>query len=166
MGLDVCVYCDCVEKQKLIEPHPYPKQLFIGRNGSPEIRSVDAAKVERHDTWMQMPPCKHDEMTAASAHLGNAGHIKLLRDSLSASDGLQKQCPTLLSRVLQSGTHTGDFLTNHQVISLASELKALKKTDLGAVGLTSPQVVFLRSLISDLNLISKAALKLQKPIAF
>ena len=46
MGLDAVVFCDCVEKNRLKSPHPYPGLLYISPNGSPEIRSRSSAKHE------------------------------------------------------------------------------------------------------------------------
>jgi len=59
MGLDAVVFCDCVEKGRLMVQHPYPRLLYIARNGSPEIRSKDPGKVDEHDKWMDLrhAPC-------------------------------------------------------------------------------------------------------------
>jgi hypothetical protein len=166
MGLDACVYCDCVEKNRLSTPHPYPKQLYIERNGSPEIRSVDSAKQEKHDAWIQATPCKHDEMTVDDAYLGNAGFIGLLRDALRGASSMLPACPVLLSKVLYSGTHTGDFLSPVQVSLLHEELQQLKAVDLRASGLPRPQIKPCLSLLAELERLSKSALKIRKPIAF
>lgn len=41
MGLDACVYCDCVERGKLQTLHPYPELLFVTESGRPEVNSDD-----------------------------------------------------------------------------------------------------------------------------
>jgi hypothetical protein len=166
MGLDACVYCDCVEKRRLKRPHPYPKQLYIGRNGSPEIRTVDAAKIERHDTWMQLPPCEHEEMNADSSHLGNMGFIGVLRDALTGVSSQLPKCPILLGRVLYNGIHTGDFLSVGQVKRLLREIELLELVDLRLVGFPRNQVKPLTAVTSELRRLAKCALKLKKPIAF
>jgi hypothetical protein len=52
MGLDAVVFCDCVEKDRLKSPHPFPRLLYISPNGSPEIHSRSQAKIEQHYDWM------------------------------------------------------------------------------------------------------------------
>jgi hypothetical protein len=166
MGLDACVYCDCVEKNRLKKPHPYPRQLYVAKNGSPAIRSVDSDKIDSHDTWMEKAPCKHDEMTVASAHLGSAGFIQTLSDTLTGVASHLPPCPILMRKVLYSGTHTGDSLSPLQVLRLVNELQQLKAAELRAAGLSTEQIEPIRSLIAELNRLAKAALKLEKPIAF
>ena len=65
MGLDAVVFCNCVEMKRLKVPHPFPKLLYVESNGSPEIRSQNRAKVDRHDEWMALPPCRHRDMLVA-----------------------------------------------------------------------------------------------------
>jgi len=166
MGLEAWVYCDCVEKKRLSKPHPYPKQLFIGRNGSPEIRSVDPVKIERHDAWLQLPPCRHDEMTAESSYLGNMGFIGGVQKTLASFSSLLPACPILLGKVLYNGTHTGDFLNIEHVESLARELEQLRSVNLQRARIPIEQQEPLRSVTAELTRLSKAALKLRKPIAF
>lgn len=166
MGLDASVFCDCVEKNRLKKPHPYPKQLYISRNGSPEIRSVDSVKIDKHDAWMQLPPCKHADMNAGSSHLGNMEYIHGVRDALASVSSQLPTCPILLDKVLFSGTHTGDILSVRQVRRLAQELERMKSVDLRLAGIPKEQLKSLRSVISELSRLAKTALELKKPIAF
>ena len=84
MGLDATVFCDCVERGRLTVPHPYPGLLYIASNGSPEIRTKDPAKVEKHDQWIDLPPCKHEQMRVDGCDLGNAWFITDLYGILSS----------------------------------------------------------------------------------
>ena len=166
MGLEAWVSCDCVEKNRLKKPHRYPNQLHIGKNGSPEIRSVDPVMLDEHDAWMQLPPCRHDEMTVESSYLGNMGFVAGVRNTLASFSSLLPACPILLGKVLYSGTHTGDFLTVKQVESLAKELEQLKSVNLRRAGIPIDQHKPLRSITAELTRLAKTALKLRKPIAF
>jgi hypothetical protein len=165
MGLDAAVFCDCVEKGRLTVPHPYPRQLYIARNGAPEIRSKDRTKVDEHDQWMELPPCKHSEMMLEGCHI-NMWFVSRLYDLLS--DALRKrgqQCPVLLGKVLYSGAHCGDHLTVRDVRRLANELDQLKGVRLsqGALVEDAPEIP---KTMKALRRLVKSALAINKPIAF
>jgi len=131
MGLDAVVFCDCVEKKRLKVPHPYPRLLYISPNDSPEIRSKDAEEIERHDEWMELPPCEHEAMMLGGCVLGNMSLVERVRDALGeAPKPPLPRCSVLLGRVLYCGTHTRDHLTIAQVQRLAKELRQLKGLDL------------------------------------
>ena len=166
MGLDVAVYCDCVERKRLLKAHPHPRQLYIARNGSPETRTKSATKIEAHDAWMEQSPCRHTEMTAAHCHLGSIGRIAEVREILRALPPSLPNLPVLLGKVLYSGSHTGDFLTAKQVANLRSELAHLEGFDFGATRIARSKIKDLLSICSDLARVSKTAAELGKPIAF
>src|SRR5579872_4168604 len=107
MGLDAAVFCDCVETKKLKVPHPFPRLLYVLKSGQPEIRSKDAAKIAAHDAWMELPPCKHEDMMVDGCSLGNAGGVAVIREALKPR---RTTFPILLNKVFYSGTHCGDFL--------------------------------------------------------
>lgn len=112
MGLDAVVFCDCVEKKRLKVPHPYPRLLYISPNGSPEIRSKDPEEIERHDEWMELPPCEHEAMMLGGCVLGNMSLVERVRDALGeALKPPLPRCSVLLGRVLYCGTHTRGHLT-------------------------------------------------------
>lgn len=67
MGLDAVVFCDCVETNRLKVPHPFPKLLYVESNGSPEISSKSPAKIDKHDEWMNLPPCQHEGMMVVAS---------------------------------------------------------------------------------------------------
>ena len=78
MGLDAVVFCNCVETEKLRVPHPFPLLLHILKDGRPEIRSKDTAKITAHEAWMALPPCKHNDLIADGCSLGNAGGVSTI----------------------------------------------------------------------------------------
>ncbi|MGA2414924.1 MAG: hypothetical protein ABSF59_10765 [Candidatus Sulfotelmatobacter sp.] len=167
MGLDAVVFCDCVEKNRLKVPHPFPKLLFVEVNGSPEIRSKTSAKINEHDEWMALPPCQHEGMMVAGAYIGNATFVERVRYSLKV---LLKppppRCPVLLGKVLYCGTHTGDYLTLAQVRRLAAELQQLKEFDLENTEISSTKLRSIRSVATKLRRLTNIALEIKKPIAF
>jgi hypothetical protein len=167
MGLDAVVFCDCVEKKRLKVPHPYPRKVFIEANGSPEIRSEDSAEIERHDQWMELPPCKHESVMMDGCEVGNVWYVNRVYDALVAVlKPPLPRCPVLLGKVLYDGTHTGDHLTRGQVQKLASELQQLKKVDLKRAGLAEDDRKAVKDVIAKLTRLTKTAQRIDKPIAF
>jgi hypothetical protein len=168
MGLDAVVYCDCVEKNRLAIPHPYPRLLYIGRNGAPEIRSRDKAKIDQHDDWLDRPPCTHDQMMLDGCCLGNSFYILRLRDIIAhVSTKRGHAVPILLKRVFYNGTHTGDYLTVKDVGRLSDELDGLK----GALFLETGLVLAedageISNTIRALRRLVRKALTVNKPIVF
>jgi len=163
MGLDACVFCDCVEKKRLKVPHPYPRLLFIGENGSPEIRSKVPAKVEAHDEWMELPPCRHEQMMLDGCGLGSAGFVSIVRDMLAVQEG---DYPVLLGRVFYSGTHCGDHLGTRDLRRLAVELDRLEESELLRTALSGKTAKEIRAVIESLRRTVTTALSVKKPIAF
>jgi hypothetical protein len=167
MGLDAVVFCDCVEKGRLRVQHPYPRLLYIARNGSPEIRSKDPGKVDQHDKWMDLPPCEHEGMMLPGAYRASANHISHLNrifSSVLRKHG--KACPVLLGKVLYSGTHCGDHLAMRDVRMLSNELDRLKEAILSATALSGEDTRLGASAIRELRELVKIALSTNKPIAF
>jgi hypothetical protein len=137
MGLDAVVFCDCVEKGRLTVQHPYPRLLYIARNGSPEIRSKDPGKIDEHDKWMDLPPCEHEGMMLPGAYQASASHISHLNRIFSSVFRTYHQaCPVLLGKVLFSGTHCGDHLAVRDVRMLSNELDRLKEAIPSATALS------------------------------
>lgn len=166
MGLDAVVFCNCVEKGCLTVPHPYPRLLYIASNGSPEIRSKDAAKVDEHDKWMNLPPCVHEDMMLDGCRLGNAGSISHLYEILSeVTTAPGRTYPVLLGKVLYDGTHCGDHLTIRDVRRLSSELDRLEKMK-PRTAILREDVRQLASATGMLRRLVKTALAVNKPIAF
>jgi len=141
--------------------------LYIASNGSPEIRSKDPGKVDEHDKWMELPPCKHKGMMLAECSVGNMTLVPQLCDILSAvSKKRGRACPVLLGKVLYSGTHCGDHLTVRDVGRLSNELDWLKGAKLPAAGPSGEDAKEIATAMRDLRRLVKTALAVTKPIAF
>lgn len=149
MGLDAVIFCNCVETKKLKVPHPFPGLLYPLKNGRPAIRSVDAAKIAKHDAWTKLPPCKHEDMMVDGCSLGNAGGVGVIYATLwSAQKPLRTKFPILLNKVFYSGVHCLDFLTLTQILKLDVELKQLRKLKLTDLGFATSDVKWLRRFLS------------------
>jgi len=165
MALDANVFCDCVERNRLKIPHPYPRLLYIAPNGSPEIRSKDPRKIGDHDDWMNRPPCRHEQMILARCSVGNAGFVSWLHDELLAG-ATARLCPTLLKKVLYSGSHCGDYLAVRHVQRLADELDRLGQLHPTALAVAPQERLHMMASLRRLGRVTAAALKVDKPIAF
>ncbi len=166
MGLDAVVFCDCVEKNRLKSPHPFPDLLYISPNGSPEIRSRSSAKHEQHDEWMQHA-CRHEDMMLDGDQLGSMGGIEFIRESLAqAVPRPDRHFPVLWSKVIYDGAHCGDHLKLGDVVRLRDELRRLRKVDFSGLSLKSENASYLKQFQSILTAIVRTALRVQKPIAF
>jgi hypothetical protein len=166
MGLDAAIFCNCVETKKLKVSHPFPRLLYILKNGRPEIRSKEAAKIAAHDAWMALPPCKHEGMMVDGCSLGNATGVGVIYEALSSAKMPRTEFPILLNKVYYSGTHCGDFLTKAQVRRLDVELKQLRKLKLTDLGIATSDVKWVTEIIVSLARLVKVAQKVGKPIAF
>lgn len=166
MGLDAVVFCDCVEKDRLKNPHPFPRLLYIATNGSPEIRSDDPAKVELHDAWTHRA-CAHEDMMIVGEFLGNAWSIGFLRETLQAAvRAPMREFPVLWNKVIYSGTHCGDYLTRTSVLRLAGELQRVHKIDFEELCVKKRDLEFIQEFQSKITRIVKMAIKINKPVAF
>jgi hypothetical protein len=167
MGLQVFVFCDCVEKKRLKHPHPFPRLLYIAPNGSPEIRSRDVAKIEQHDEWM-LTACKHEgDMMAGGDDIGNAWWVTYLQEALSkAVKSPSREFPVIWHKVIFCGTHTGDHLTIRNVLRLKNELIRLRKVNLVSAGLDKDERDAVKGLIKTLADTVRVSIRLNKPVAF
>jgi hypothetical protein len=165
MGLDAFVYCDCVEKNRLRTAHPFPDLLYICKNGSPEIRTKDTRIVTLHDEWMESSACRHKQMFLEGCYLGNVGLVELVFNALKkTTKNPANKYPVLWSKVVYSGTHTGDFLNLRDVSRLKVEVEEIQSISFRNQGLEESKAIvgFFRAL----QKLVKASLKVRKPIAF
>ncbi len=166
MGLDAVVYCDCVEKRRLKTPHPLPQLLYIASNGSPEIHSEDEAELEQHDAWLRIA-CKHEEMMIEGGCLGSAFSIDLLQTVLlGAIESPAREFPVLWKKVIYCGTHCGDHLTVKSVRRLNDELTRFRKISFASLRLPASDLSYINEFREKLKRIVRAAIKIEKPIAF
>src|ERR671936_3121543 len=101
MGLDAFVFCDCYEKGRLKRKPPDPKLVYVLPNGDLGCRSEDSKVLERFDDWRENA-CRHETGMITGDWLGNIELIGSIRDELCRKP---RKFPTLLNRVIYSGTH-------------------------------------------------------------
>lgn len=165
MGLDAWVWCDCIEKDRLRVPHPFPELLRLDETGGPEIASEDPATIERHDEWLLLSPCEHHECALAAHYLGNIGRIENLRRSLDKlRPNADLEFPVLRTKVIHSGSHCGNFLPLDDVKRLKNELNELRRLDFSPLG--TEEAAQWREFFEQLGELVAAALTVSKPIVF
>ena len=163
MSLNAVVYCDCIEKGRVTIPHPRPDRLFIDETGSPEISSADSWDIAEHDRWESLRPCQHEHFWLVEQWLGNTSAIGSIRAVMKHySSDPAREYPVLWSKVIYDGSHSGDFLTNEDVVRLEDEVNRLSRTE----GLTSRETPLLAEFVSKLRELVRASLSVKKPISF
>ncbi len=121
MGLDATVYCNCFERGLLKEPPPC-STVFVADNGSLDCGNEDLNTVLPFDEWCNDRACDHPSTILLHRRLGNTAQVGLLRRELQSAEAT---FPILLTKVLYSGTHAGDYLTLEDIASLEVELDQL-----------------------------------------
>ncbi len=123
MGLDATVYCNCFETGRLKESAPCP-QVSISADGSLDCGSEDLEKLLAFDQWLLHRACEHPNGVLLHHHIGNLAQVGLLRSELGRE---VEAFSILLSKVLYSGTHTGDYLLPEDLSNVQAELDRLDK---------------------------------------
>ena len=126
MGLDAFVFCDCYEKGRLREPPPGNVSVRVAEDGS-LAREIDRNSLEDDlawDRWQHCRACVHEGGVLLRHRLGNVSLIGNLRAELQRRPS---HFPILLSKVIYSGSHGGDFLPVDSVPALRKELEALRE---------------------------------------
>ncbi len=129
MGLDALVYCNCVETGRLTKPHPFLDKLFINEEGCPSIPedpddANDSTKFLAHLNWILSSPCEHICLRAVHHRLSKLALVRAIRAELSQMPVL---FPTILEKVIYSGSHCGDYLTLEDVLRVKTELVPLSQ---------------------------------------
>jgi hypothetical protein len=158
MGLDAFVFCDCYEKGRLKRKPHEPELVCVLPNGDLGCRSKDSKLLERFDRWRENA-CKHEAGMITGDYLGNESLIGSIRDELRRKP---RKFPTLLNRVIYSGTHCGDHLTLRMVAKLQLELERLKAHHSSNKQLDRE----IQKLRRKLQKLVRASLKIGKPIGF
>jgi hypothetical protein len=122
MSLDGFVRCNCIRDGKA-KPHPFPDRLIFDESGEPKLPGdLSEEAWEAHDQWPG-ESCE-PEGYLLSLFLGNITRARNLRSFLPHLQGTPgPRFPILLEKVLNDGTHTGDWIS-----SKISE-KLLKQVD-------------------------------------
>ncbi len=161
MSLDACVYCDCYEKGRLRERPPVGVSLRVEPDGSLG-RGRDEGTLEADlawDQWRGQLACEHPSGILLHHRLGNISLIGLLRSELQREAA---RFPILLTKVLYSGSHAGDYLAVQEVPALQREIEALahfRCTTREAEG-------FLSDFRLQMAELAAASLSVSKPIVF
>jgi len=128
MGLDACVYCDCLEKGRLRNPLPATVSVKVGEDGYPVVVKGNEEIHVDHPDWSDFA-CIHERRELLHYRLGNITLIGLLRGELARE---ASSFPILCQKVVYSGCHAGDRLTLPQIMELRDEL--LRLADFKCVG--------------------------------
>lgn len=161
MSLDGRVFCDCYEKGRLREPAPSGVILRVEPDGSlgceGNVGSLDADLA--WDEWREHLACEHSGGVLLHHRLGNISLIGLLRSELHRD---VSRFPSLLTRVLYSGSHAGDFLETDVIPALQREIEALAVFKCDKL----EAQVFVAQFRRQMSELVAAAISVNKPIVF
>ena len=121
MGLDACVYCDCLEKGRLGQPLPSDVALRIDADGYPSLERNGETIWEDSADWNDFA-CEHERRQLVHHRLGNIALVALLRWELNREASVY---PILLGKVIYNGIHAGDYLELDQIPQVQVELQQL-----------------------------------------
>jgi hypothetical protein len=107
VALDACVYCDCFERGRLVNPPPFGIEPMLDKDGSLSFETADDSLWVTFENWRSSEACEHARMKLVDHRLGNIALVALLRAELSRD---AESYPLLLGNVLYNGIHCGDFL--------------------------------------------------------
>jgi hypothetical protein len=159
MGLDACVYCNCFEAGNLREEPPPDWNIAVAENGRLVCGSAEPEVVLAFEQWVYNRACEHVFGRLVQRRLGNIALLAGLSAELKRE---AHRFPLLLSKVLASGIHTGDYLPVDVVWAMQPELAALR-----SFRCTDPQFQpWLRVFATQMSELADWALKVRKPIAF
>lgn len=159
MGLDAVVYCDCFELGRLKESPPPGCRLAVARDGSLLCGSDDLQVQLAFDEWHFDRACEHENGILVHHYIGNIALVAALRAALAE---MPEEFPLILSQVLYSGTHCGDFIAAHDVPDVQAEVEVLAE-----VHSKNPDIEeALRDFHSQMAELTECAVRVGKPIAF
>jgi hypothetical protein len=158
MGLDATVYCDCFERGRHRTP-PHPEWcVYVDESGARFAKTADLEQDWAFEKW-NVDACEHEGGVLLHHWLGNISAIGLIRETLSQT---ALQYPIVLSKVIYSGSHGGDYLPFPLVSELQSEVDLLAELH--------PQNPVAAEWIQDfeqkLRELIDAATQVRKPISF
>ena len=161
MSLHAHVYCDCFEKNKLLTPPPSGLQFQVDEDGSLGLKNrkstIDEYLVWDH--WREKLACVHPGGILLRHYLGNISLIGLLRDKLEQDSS---RFELLITKVVYSGSHAGDYVPAHKIPKLQKELQSLNNFN----GRSSSEKHFLNDFQSKMSELATFALSVKKPIVF
>ena len=158
MGLDASVYCDCFERGTLLKPPPLGCTVVVSADGSLSHQDGESGD-SAFDEWVWGSACEHEDRRLLHHRIGNIALVAALRQELNRH---ADQFPLLLSKVLYSGTHCGDFLRVAQVKQLRPEIERLNSVSSGDAKMNS----YLKDFANQMAELADASIKIGKPISF
>jgi hypothetical protein len=161
MGLDAFVFCDCYEKGRLREPPPPGVVLCVEPDGSLG-REHDDGRLESDlawDEWREQRACDHGGGILIRYRLGNISLVGLLRAELQRE---AERFPILVTKVVYSGSHAGDFLRVEEIPALQRELEFLR--EFRCTNGKSDR--FMSEFREQMSELATTAISIGKPIAF
>jgi hypothetical protein len=158
MGLDATVYCNCFETAALKEQPPCPS-VFVSDDGSLDCRSEDLNSLLAFDHWLGHRACEHPSGILLHHRIGNLAQVGLLRAELERE---ATAFPILLTKVLYTGMHAGDYLTIDDITSMKVELERLACF----VCSDHHKQEFVDWFCRQMNDLLKASMSVGKPISF
>ncbi len=158
MGLNATVYCNCFERGILRSAPLREWSVYIDETGARSGRTENLEQDLAFDRW-SADACEHPDGVFLHHRLGNIAMIGFLRETLCQES---EQFPLILSKVIYSGSHGGDFLMRIEVPGLLPELEALSHIH-AADPLDEP---LLRRFEEQLNELVQTSIELEKPISF
>jgi hypothetical protein len=159
MGLDACVYCDCYEKGRLATAPPDGVLLRIAPDGALECDSEGISANRAFDQWQAYSACRHERGILLHHRLGNIWHVALLRSELERE---ADRFPILLTKVVYSGTHGGDYLPVETLSAVQRELESLANFKCS----TQEADEFMTNFRQQMSALAATARSVAKPIAF
>ncbi|MFZ0732059.1 MAG: hypothetical protein WAM79_07020 [Candidatus Sulfotelmatobacter sp.] len=114
MGLDAAVY-------KRLEELPFTKEDLRFVAVDPRTGQVDFENAALFRTWS-------DRVKVVEKRIGNIALVNLLRAEMERILGRQSSETLLIRKVLYSGTHSGDIISNEDLTSLKHEIASVRGT--------------------------------------
>jgi hypothetical protein len=157
MGIDATVYCDCFEQKRIRVPAQF-KNVALQAEGYIALENGNQEQWKEFDKWRKTA-CPHVDGILKQIRIGNSDLIGFLEGYVQKHF---PDSPLLLSRVISSGTHTGDFIPPDHLEDLKQELNRLDAGQLQSKQERYHVIEFKESMGS----IIQAALSTKKPIVF
>ena len=123
MGLDAFVYCNCFETGKLLRPPRADFDVSVSDEGGLECGSRDLDTQIAFDAWRSLEACEHEDGKLLQHRIGNLSLVGRLRQELNRR---HEDFPVILTKVISSGSHCGDFLAMDDIRQLQLEVPRLK----------------------------------------
>jgi hypothetical protein len=133
--------------------------MSVVEDGSLLCGSDDLEVQIAFDVWWYSEACEHEGGLLVSHHIGNIARVAVLRAELGR---WPERFPVILSRVVYSGTHCGDFLSIADNKRILAEIEALP----GVHSSNADRELILRQFEEQMRDLVAAAHQVGKPIVF